>query len=337
MGLRLTLVLVIVLAWASVGASWVVKKAPFESDDPDPPFFYNLSPDDLRKITISAGDKSVSWVFRETERRWYFETPADVPANLQRWGGITTLLGGPKTQRVLRPEIDDPVKYGLDRPSLVISAVLRDGSNITLDIGSATANEGAHYARFVGNPQLVLVDSSWGNVLERLAVEPPYPNWWYTMDPAKAAEVLYFKENEVVQGYGISDDDGLWYVCDLPVDGEPCKGTQLADEAAILATLQLIADHQIKGAVQLDLAEQVEYEPYGATVNAPYISIRIESETRPNVTEVTRTSMTIGALTPDGKDRYMVANETTDLLRADAAWADRILAAFEGEPFVKKS
>ncbi len=337
MSLRFALVLVIVLSWVSLGAVFVYKNPPGGSKDPDPPFFYTLSSDDLRKITISSGGNSISWVYKEDIRRWFFEDPDGVPANLNRWGGITTLLGGPKTQRVLAKEIDDAAKYGLTSPTLTIAAQLRDGSEVKLDFGGTTPDEGAHYARVVGYPQLVLVDASWGNVLERLVTEPPYPDWWYTMDPAKAAEILFFKENKVVRGYGLSDNDGNWYVCDLPVNGDPCVGTQLADKEAVVQALQLIADRKIHGAERLNVTEQEDYAPYEATVNAPYISIRIETVKQTNITEVTRTSLIIGGLTQDGSERYMVANETQDIVRADAAWANKLLELFDGEPFVAKS
>jgi hypothetical protein len=336
MSLRLALVIIIVASWAGVSATWIIKNQSKVAKDPEPPFFYTLSADDLREITIGADGQSVTWVYRDDNRRWYFVSPVDVPANLQRWGGITTLLGGPKTQRVLKQEIESESQYGLDKPSTSISVLLRDGTTLALDIGSTTPNSGSHYARVIGYPQLVLVDSSWGNVLKRLVTEPPYPEWWYTMDPAKATEVLLYRDNEVIRAYGKKDDDGKWYLCDLPVVGEPCEGEQAADEAALIAALEVIANRQITGAEALNLTEQKDYEPYEATVNAPYISIRIETEKSANITEVTRTSMTIGGLTPDGKERYIVANETQDVVRAEAGWANKILEMFEGEPFVKR-
>lgn len=337
MSLRLALALLIIASWAGVGVAYLIKNPPAASKDPEPPFLYNVSSDDLRKITIDAGGKSVTWVYRQDVRRWFFETPADVPANLQRWGGITTLLGGPKTQRVLEQKIDNEVTYGLDQPPLTITASLRDGSELSLHIGKTTPDEGKHYARVVGYPQLVLVDSSWGNVLTRLVNEPPYPDWWYTLDTAKAAEILLYKKNQVVRAYGLSDDDGKWHVCDLPVLDDPCTGAQLADNDAILSALNLIANRQIHGAESLDLKEKADYIPFQATVDDPYLSIRIETVKQTNVTEVTRLSMTIGGLTPDGKERYMVANETQDVVRADAAWANKILELFEGEVLATKS
>ncbi len=337
MSLRLSLVLIIIACWVGVGATYLVKNPPEAFKDPEPPFFYNLSSDDLRAITITAMDQGVTWVYNDEERRWFFSEPKDVPASVNRWGGITTLLGGPKTQRVLNQKIDDATKYGLDVPDLSISVLLRDGSTVSLDIGKSTPNKGAHYARVVGYPQLVTIDSSWGDVLSRLVNEPPYPDWWYTMDPTKATELLLFNNNEIIRGYGKSDDDNKWYLCTLPVVGDPCRGTQLADESAVLAALQTISDRHITGVAKIGVTEQAGYAQYGATVDAPYLTVRIENEKKTNVTEVTRTTLTIGGLTPDGKERYAVANETQDIIRAEVGWASEILQFFKAEPYLAKN
>ena len=44
--------------------------------------------------------------------------------------------------------------------------------------------------------------------------------------------------------------------------------------------------------------------------------------------------MTLGDLSPDGKTRYVVANETADVIAVDTAWADRLLDLFFGEPLL---
>ena len=81
----------------------------------------------------------------------------------------------------------------------------------------------------------------------------------------------------------------------------------------------------------LNLAGDEEYEQYGATVNSPYIALRIENRTERNVTEVTRLTMTIGDETDGGKSRFAVANETSDIILIDKVWADRVLELFFGE------
>jgi len=45
-------------------------------------------------------------------------------------------------------------------------------------------------------------------------------------------------------------------------------------------------------------------------------------------------TMTIGNKTEDGKSRYAVANETSDVIAVDLQWADRVLDMFFGELLV---
>ena len=332
MNLRISLVLVIILAWASVGAAWFVKSGTGEEDTPTPPFFYTLSSDDMRSITIATDADSITWNFNPENRRWWFDGMQDIPTNLTRWGGITTLLGGPRTQRVVRDSVETPEIYGLDDPELIISVGLRDGSDVTLRMGDTTPDGGAHYSQIVGYPQLVTVDSSWGQVLRRLVDDPPLPDWWYTLDPATVTEILLFVDNEIVSAYAVDDDIG-WITCDVPIDGNPCIGTRLADADAILSALQHFADRSINGAESLSVPlEDDRHEAFGTTENAPYVSIRVEQR-RPdtNITEATIVTMIIGELTPDGQDRFAVGNETSDIIRVDAEWAEGVLDWFESD------
>ena len=333
MNLRLLLVLITALSFVAIGVTWFITNPTEEFSEEEPPFFYTLSPDDLRRIEIDTGDMTSSWSLREGTRRWYFDDLQDIPADLFRWGGITQLLGGPRTQRVLTQSIGDESLYGLDVPSATIKVTLRDNTNIKLILGNLTPDQGNNYARIEGFPQLVLVDATWGQVLERLVDEPPLPEWYYTLD-GQAREIIMFDNNEVVRAYGYDRDAGIWSVCDLPLATDPCTGTQLADDVALNAELENFGNPVIGGAVALNLADEIDYEQYGTTVTSPYIAIRVENETQTNVIEVTRLTMTIGNLTPDGESRYAVANETSDIITVDADWADRVLELFFGDPLV---
>ncbi len=333
MNLRIALLLVIVLSWASVGAAWFVKTGTGEESRDTPPFFYTLASDDMRSITIATRNDSITWNFDPENRRWWFADLPDIPTNLSRWGGITTLLGGPRTQRVILDEVIDPATYGLTNPELVISVGIRDGGSVTLRMGSETPDGGAHYGQIDGFPQLVTVDSSWGQVLTRLVEEPPLPDWWYTLDPATATELLLFEENEITQAYAVSDELEDWVVCELPIEGTPCIGTEPADSAAILAALGHFAVRSITGAESLNVPlEDDRHEEFGTTQNAPYVSIRVEKQ-RPNsgITEATIVTMVIGAETADGSERYAVGNETSDVIRVDSEWADGVLGWFRAD------
>ena len=297
MNLRISLILVIVLAWASVGAAWFVKSGTGEEDTPTPPFFYTLSTEDMRTITIATEDDSITWEFDLESRRWWFGDLEDIPTNLKRWGGITTLLGGPRTQRVVQDKVETPEIFGLDDPELIISVGLRDGSAVTLRMGDTTPDGGAHYSQIDGYPQLVT------------------------------------EENEITSAYGVDDEIG-WVVCDIPIDGNPCEGTKLADADRIAAELDHFANRSINGAVSLNVPlDDDRHESFGTTENAPYVSLRVEKK-RPdtNITEATIVTMVIGDCTSDACDeRYAVGNETTDIIRVDAVWAAGVLDWFDSD------
>lgn len=339
MSLRISLVLIIVVSYVGIAAAWFVKNPPFAAaKEEDLPFFYTLSPDDIRKIQVKTpkGDETFTATFAQDGSGasvWYFDEPAGIPVNFDRWGGITFLLGGPKTQRVLAKSFENPVQYGLDRPTVVVTLTLRDGSLRTLSLGAGTPDRGAHYAQMQGFPQLVLVDSSWGDVLARLADEPPLPQWYYTFDIGKAHEVLFYLNNDVIRGYSYEDeqDPPFWVDCAIPIVGNPCDGTEPIDGDRMNQALETMAHPVFTGVEKVARsAEEVKVAEYGLDLNAPYITIRIETVKENGVTEVTMTTLTLGKLTPDGAEMYVLANEQPTVARVEAAWGTKVKALFEG-------
>ncbi|MDA0232306.1 MAG: DUF4340 domain-containing protein [Chloroflexi bacterium] len=340
MNLRVSLILLIIGSWVAVGATWIID-SDFGSEEREdqPPFFYNIPVEDIVHITLETQGTEIGFHYRENIRRWYFDDTdeyVEVPADLFRFGGITTLLGGPRTARFLNTEIQDPAQYGLDNPSSRYTIGLRNGEERVLLIGDLTVNGESTYAQMEGLPNLVLVDTSWSQVLNRLVNEPPVPDWVYSLNPDQVREVLLFENNEVVRAYGIDRDSGGFRLCDLPVQQDPCTGTVEADTDAFRAAMELIAERRINGAVALALDDDSQFVQYGTGRDSPYMTIRVEqaSVTQPNVTNVTRVSMTIGDVTPDGEYRYAVANETSDVILFEREWADQILELFHGDPLV---
>lgn len=330
MNLRLLLVLITVLSYVAIGVTWFIANPREEVEEPTPPFLYTLAPEDLRNIKITVGDTVDSWSLDVEERRWFFDNMEGIPVSLYRWGGITQLLGGPRTQRVLATKIDDESKYGLDNPDSSITVTLRDESTLEMLLGNLTPDGENHYARVVGHPQLVLVDASWGQVLTRLVNEPPLPDWYYTIK-GEIREILMFDENEIIRAYGFDRESESWFVCDIPLEAEPCTGRQQADTKALDTAMTHYGQPEILGAVELGLPEGADYSPWGTVLDAPYIAIRLENRKETNVIEVTRLTMTFGDETDNGKSRYVLANETHDVIKVDSAWADRVLDLFFGE------
>ena len=348
MSLRLSLVLVVICAAAAIAVAWYVRNAPEEARESLPPFFYTLDDRSITNVAITAGGNTVSMHVRHEEdrNRWYFDDPKDIPVNTDRWGGITVLLGGPRTQRVLKQEFSDPAIYGLDNPQTQIQVTLRDGSTVTLHIGDETPDGGAHYAYSPGMPQLQLVDSSWGRVLARLATEPPFPGWYYEESLAPKIEeihqALFFRGLEPVRAFGYNDDDDPekeegWYLCDLPLaEREPCTGPTALDTERVEAMLMLILEPRINAVEAFGIGETFEelaplFDRYGVGEDAPYVTLRREIVAETGVSEVWAISLSPGNLTPDGSEMYAVAMDSKDVLRVDAQWGKSILALFDAE------
>ena len=348
MSLRLSLVLVVIFAVAAIAVAWFVKNAPEEATTDQPPYFYTLDDTDITNVSIVAGDEAVSMHVRNEDgrNRWYFDEPEDIPVDHNRWGGITVLLGGPRTQRVLKQEFGDPAVYGLDDPQMKIQVTLRDGTTVELHIGDETPDGGAHYAYSPGMPQLQLVDSSWGNVLARLAIEPPLPGWYYgeTMAPRieDIHQALFFQGLDPVRALGYNDTDipdkaEGWYLCDLPLDErEPCTGTTALDTQRVQEMLTLILEPQISAVEAYGEGESFEqlaplFDLYGTGEDAPYITLRREIISEDGVNEIWAVSLSLGDLTPDGSEMYVVAMDSKDVLRVDAEWGKSILALFDTE------
>ena len=335
MNLRVSLLLVTALSWVAVVAAVLLNsEIGAEGRVEQPPFFYTLDSGEMRRISIDSAGQALAFSYREESRRWFIDGMSDVPADLFRWGGITVLLGGPRTQRVLASTIDDPALYGLDNPSARYAVTLRDGTERVLLIGSQTVNGASTYAQLEGFPQLVLVDTSWSEVLNRLATDPPVPKWLYNLVPDQAREILFFVDNDVIRAYGFDDDLEAWHVCDLPIQGDPCLGTTPADQDALMAALEFIADRQVLGAAALNLPDEKDHDQYGTDRDAPYMTIRTEVRTARNITEVTRITMTIGDVAEEGVSRYAVAMETSDVILIDIEWAEQVLELFHGDLLV---
>ena len=66
---------------------------------------------------------------------------------------------------------------GWTDPYTVIDVKLSGEREITVELGDETPNGFYRYGMVTGYDQLYLINDSWGDVLTRLATEPPLPPW----------------------------------------------------------------------------------------------------------------------------------------------------------------
>jgi hypothetical protein len=173
---------------------------PFATDaleEEKSPWFYQVEMDDIMDISISHRGDSVEF-FRTSQNWWSFVDPPDIPPDLHRWGGIVLLLSGPQTRRDLsstRAKIVDPSEYGLDQPQTVVDIGLSGGRFLQFRLGEKTTDGDHYYAQVTGFDDLFLIVSSWGDVITRIAKDPPIPKWYPKRDVSELMAFNVVHEN----------------------------------------------------------------------------------------------------------------------------------------------
>ncbi len=333
--LHMSLTLAIIVSWVAVLGVWLITLGPLAQSDGDSeselPFSYTVAPEDIQSIQITHEGVTQSWFYRDDHQLWFFADMPDIPVSLYRWGGITTLLSGPKAARILEEEVAEEASglYGLNDPDTSITLTLRDGKVQSIKLGDQTPDGNRHYSSIEGTENLVLIDATWGQVLNRLVDDPPYPDWLYSLNPNQVREIILFKDNIVVGAYGRDREEGGWRICEIPVQEDPCIGETEADGEFVVRHLQLIAEGRVLGLERADLTSERQLSEYGATLESPYIRLRVEMVREDGVIEVTGVTFNFGRETEDGEAIYAVLNETSDVVRLDKEWAREILKVFD--------
>ena len=181
MNLRVTIFLIAV----GVAIGVVVWVNPFSSspeEEPDAPWFYQVSETDIDTIEVRHRGERVRFL-RDEERNWQFEGLTGVAPRRERWGGMVLILTGPRSRRLLQEQIDNPAQYGLSTPETEVRVKLSDGRDINVLLGDLTTDGKHHYGQVAGFNQLFLITSTWGEVLSRLVREPPLPKWFVQREP----------------------------------------------------------------------------------------------------------------------------------------------------------
>ncbi len=330
MNLRLLLVLLILVSISSIVVTFIVTDQSIQRVSGGPPFFYTIPETDIVRLDIGSPTGVMAFELDQENNYWIFGGDETMPVDRQRWNGITTLLGGPRSQRELESSFGDPSLYGLETPDTSVTIGLKDGSFVRLFLGDETPDRSGNYARIEGFPQLVLVSSAWGEVLNGLIADPPIPQWRYDLNVADVTEVVFLVENEVVGALALNIDTDIWHVCNLPLRGDAvCDGDQNIETSVVLDHLNVLADPQFIGVKEVgNITDDVQAE-YGINSESPYATVRFEVEIQQGLRQANQISITLGDLTEDGKGMYALANEQPDVVVIDAEWGQSIREFFD--------
>ena len=97
---------------------------------------------------------------------------------MERWGGgIPLILSGPGAERLIAQDATEEklAEFGFDEPAIIITLTLENENVYNVQIGDSTPDGHAYYVRLAEVSDVYTVDYTWYDVLERLILDPPYP------------------------------------------------------------------------------------------------------------------------------------------------------------------
>ena len=352
MNVRLTILLVVVAI--AVGA--VVYVNPFKETverEEDSPWFFQVAEEDIQEIEVIHQEDSVRFFKIDPDRYlWEFEEPEGIPPSRYRWGGITLLLSGPRTRRDLTPQkliIEDPAEYGLDDPITIVNVGLTHDRRLEFRLGHETTDGYHHYGQVIGFPQLFIIADSWGDVIARLATEPPIPTWYEDRDPAATVELnIYdggrFSEDTRILTFENEDEEG-WFVSDRDVDDEPL----LVDSQRWAAILPLLG-RPAGVSVAVPSVDDRDYTPWGIGDDSRAIELRFLGKSEGGVDFTDGDTYLIGdkatdepsyfaqpGAKPPDKPSYFAQHVSDDVLNPvlyiDSEWVETLFALLDDVPY----
>ena len=335
MNLKITLGLVAIAA--VIGG--VVYVNPFASEEekaPRPPWFFQVGIDDINRIEISFEDEGVKFD-KTPEGTWAFEDPADIPPSAFRWGGVTLLVSGPQTKRDLTATqtfINDPAEFGLDNPHTIVKVGLTGDRQIEFRLGDLTADGGHHYGEVIGFDELFLIAASWGDVLARLAKEPPFPKWYIERTLEELEQVNIYGGDPSADDTPVltfEQDDGEWSVMYRPEDREsvPVDPEQFEEIRLLLPGPPPIT-------IGVPLVDDRDYAPWGITDQSRAIEIRFRGVSDRGTSYIDGILLRIGSKAP-GTSAYYAKSESDTVrepvLLIDADWVESMFSLHENIPY----
>lgn len=107
--------------------------------------------------SVKIVNEGGGYELEKKEAVWNIKSPVDGLADDNTVSSMLADIAGAKAVEVVSEGVDDPAKYGLDKPKISITAKLSAGGERTVSIGSKVDEN--YYAKVSDRPQLIKVDT----------------------------------------------------------------------------------------------------------------------------------------------------------------------------------
>lgn len=252
MNVRLTILMVVVVAiaggaWAVIEFTDIVSRGEVREEEP---WLYSIDEGDITYIQVTHGGQSVEYERDAGGYQWMILGDPAYPVFQQRWGGTPLLLSGPRVNRGLKETISNPADYGLGPPDSIVRVADWAGNTYEFHMGSPTPDGANQYARLVGDDALYTVPAVWADVVNRLALDPPYGRLF-------DLELEFIRVVEVTAGESTAVyflEGGQWLVSEGPPPVDPQTAAPASDEWS--EWLTTLAAPRIDGIIEQQVSDR---------------------------------------------------------------------------------
>lgn len=159
----ITLIILILLATVLIIAYFLLvnnnkEKAAEENTIEDTIILSSVKIEDVIRIDYNNGAGTTS--YEKKDGKWQNKEDIKEEIDQTTIDGKLNEIGEIKALRLVTEEPENLGEFGLDNPSVTINAALKDGSSVSIMLGSAVPGDSGYYACLTGEEKVYVVNAS---------------------------------------------------------------------------------------------------------------------------------------------------------------------------------
>jgi hypothetical protein len=276
------------------------------------PALLRLDPGKVERVTAKGGEATLT-LERKGDGWQVLDTPAgEFVADAQAANSMQSLWANLRATRfdAYGPKVDW-AKYGLDKPAVVVTVAVKDGSpkEHTVELGKhVEGNDGPRYARFDKGQGVPVLGVAASQTLARSYLD--YVN--RNVLQFKADDVTKIERRMGAESLEVSRNGDTWQIV-MPAENR-------ADDKSLQEFVGQLAELR---AVRVAAFPAKELKTYGLDEPAAVVTVKLKGDAKP-AEHVLKIGKPAEA---DGTERYAVVDDGKAVVVLDAALSRRLVAA----------